>query len=72
MARTVVLTKQKIVEFLGLCEREQLCVEYGALTQDLDLSDGFRGHYFQVPHLLLKYTPETMTSTKNMLITEGA
>lgn len=71
MERAVVLTKQKLLEFLMLCNREHLCNDYPALVSDLDLSDGFRGHYFQLPHLVLKYATETMTSTRNALITEG-
>jgi hypothetical protein len=71
MERAVILGKQLVSEFLDLCNREQLCHEYSTLVESLDLSDGFRGQYFQVPHLLLKYAPETMTSTKNVFITEG-
>lgn len=68
MERTTILTKSTVLDFLALCNSEQLCIDYASLIQDLDLGDGFRGHYFQVPHLLLKYAPETLTSTKNVFI----
>lgn len=67
--RTIVLGKDQVMDFLLLCDREQLCHELSSL-QDLDLRDGFRGHYFQIPHLLLKYGTETMASTKNVFVTE--